>query len=76
MGITAAFVLVNSIAGLAGNLSVAQAWPGQIPLWLLVAGSGAWLGAELGSRWLEPVRLQQSLALVLVVTALRMLFRL
>jgi hypothetical protein len=76
MGITAAFVLVNSIAGLAGNLSAVQAWPGQIPLWLLVAGSGAWLGAELGSRLLEPVRLQQLLALALVVTALWMLFRL
>jgi uncharacterized membrane protein YfcA len=72
MGITAAYVLVNSIAGLAGNVSVVQSLPAQIPIWLLVCAVGGWLGAELGSRRLNPQILWQMLALVLVAAAWRM----
>ncbi len=73
MGITAAFVLVNSIAGLSGNLSVVQSLPAQLPVWLLVVGVGGWLGSELGGNRLNPVVLRRLLALVLVLAALRMI---
>jgi hypothetical protein len=74
MGITAAFVLVNSAAGLAGNVSIVQSLPAQTPVWLLVAGIGGWLGAELSSRRLDPAWLKKLLALVLAVAALRLMF--
>ncbi len=74
LGITAVFVLVNSVAGLAGNVSVVQSLPAEIPLWLLAAGVGGWLGAELSSQRLKPARLRQLLALVLLIAAARMLF--
>jgi uncharacterized membrane protein YfcA len=74
MGITAAFVLVNSAAGLAGNVSIVQSLPVQIPVWLLAAGAGGWLGAELSSRRLDPAWVKKLLALLLAVAALRLMF--
>ncbi len=74
MGITAAFVLVNSIAGLAGHISTIHALPPTIPLWLLAAGVGGWIGAEYGSRRLDPRLLRKLLALVLAVGGLRLIF--
>jgi len=73
MGITAAFVLVNSVAGLAGNMSVVQSLPAQIPIWLLVVGVGGWQGAEMSSKRLNPVILRCLLVLVLVLAAWRMI---
>lgn len=73
LGVTAAFVLVNSIAGLAGYVSGAPALPRALPLWLLVAAAGGWLGAEFGSRRLDPLLLRRLLALILVVGGLRLL---
>lgn len=74
MGITAAFVLVNSIAGLLGRVSYVQALPPQIIIWLLVAGIGGWIGAEFGSKRLNPQVLRRLLALVLMAGGLRMIF--
>ncbi|NKQ34242.1 MAG: sulfite exporter TauE/SafE family protein [Chloroflexi bacterium] len=74
MGITAAFVLVNSSAGLAGHISTVHALPSTIPLWLLAAGVGGWIGAEYGSRRLDPRLLRKLLALVLAAGGLRLIF--
>ncbi|MEM8858569.1 MAG: sulfite exporter TauE/SafE family protein [Chloroflexota bacterium] len=73
MGITAAFVLVNSIAGLMGNLSVMQSVPHQLPYWLLAAGLGGWLGTSLSTKGLEPKQLRKLLAFVCLIAAVRML---
>lgn len=72
MSLTAAFVLVNSVAGLVGNLSVVESLPEELPWWLLAAGIGGWFGAELSSRRLASRRLLQLLGVVLVLAALRM----
>ncbi len=74
MGITAAFVLANSLAGLAGRLSAVPELPPSIFFWLLVVGIGGWLGAEYGSKRLDPQLLRRLLALVLLVGAVRMFF--
>ncbi len=74
MGITAAFVLVNSLAGLAGRLSTVPELPPSIFFWLLVVGIGGWLGAEYGSKRLDPGLLRRLLALVLLAGAIRMFF--
>ncbi len=72
MGITAAFVLVNSLAGLAGRLSSVPEMPPSILPWLLIVGVGGWLGAEFGSKRLNPLVLRRLLALVLLAGAIRM----
>jgi uncharacterized membrane protein YfcA len=71
MGITAAFVLVNSLAGLAGRLSSVPELPPNILPWLLVVGLGGWLGAEYGSKRLNPLVLRRLLSLLLLAGAIR-----
>lgn len=74
LGITAAFVLVNSISGLLGYLTNAVTLPPGIMLWLAAVGVGGWIGAEYGSQRIDPLILRQLLALVLVFGGLRMMF--
>ena len=66
-GVTAPFVLVNSLAGLAGNLSGTRDLPGlALPLAGAVA-LGGFVGSSLGSRRLPHVAIERLLALVLVI---------
>lgn len=67
----AAFVLLNSLAGLAG-LGV-SALPEGLWLWAVAAGAGGLLGATLGSRHLPRRAIFAALAAVLVVAGLKML---
>ena len=69
----AAFVLVNSIAGLLGYLSTESDWPAGIPMLVLVALSGAVIGSWLGVKRLAPAMLQRLLAIVLLIAGLKML---
>lgn len=73
-GISAAFILANSIAGLAGNLASVQALPAALPLWLAVVAAGGLVGAELGARRLAVPTLRRLLAVVLVVAGLKLIF--
>ncbi|MEJ2748093.1 MAG: sulfite exporter TauE/SafE family protein, partial [Anaerolineae bacterium] len=70
---TAAFVLVNSIAGLLGYLSQAKSLPAHIPFWALAALAGGWIGAEFGSKRLSPLLLRRLLALVLTIGGIKLL---
>jgi uncharacterized membrane protein YfcA len=72
MGITAAFVLANSIAGLAGRMTAVPELPSNLWIWLLVVGAGGWLGAKLGSTWVDPRILRRLLALILFAGGLRL----
>jgi hypothetical protein len=71
--VSAAFILVNSIAGLAGHTSVAITWPVHLPLLMLAALAGAVVGAELAVRRLAPVTLRRVLGVVLVIAGAKML---
>ncbi|TAK91232.1 MAG: sulfite exporter TauE/SafE family protein [Burkholderiaceae bacterium] len=71
----AAFILVNSLAGLAGLISKQPELPTQLPLWLGSVVIGGWLGATWGSRHSSPHRLRQALALVLLVAGVKMLLK-
>jgi uncharacterized membrane protein YfcA len=66
-GVSAAFILVNSIFGLAGNLLSVRNLTPWTPEWLAAAGIGALLGSQFGSRRFAPATLRYLLALVLVV---------
>lgn len=72
-GVAAAFILVNSIAGLLGVMSHAPTLPDALPLWALAAVAGGWIGAGLGSKRLQSDTLQRLLAAVLAIAGLKML---
>lgn len=72
-GITAPFVLINSAAGLAGNLSSTRFLPGELLFWLPLALLGALLGSELGARRIAPRTFRRLLGVVLVVAGVKLL---
>lgn len=73
-GVSAAFILFNSIAGLLGHFSSVAALPSFIPLWALAAVVGGWIGAEYGSRRFGNATLRRLLAAVLIIAGLKMIF--
>ncbi len=72
-GVAAAFIFVNSIAGLAGVLTKPVDFPPGLILWGVAAVAGGLIGAEYGSRRLGNPTIRQLLALVLVVAGIKML---
>lgn len=71
-GVSAAFILVNSVAGLAGDVRESGTIPSVAPLWAVAAVIGGSLGSYLGSRRLSLPALRRVLALVLVVAAAKL----
>jgi len=72
-GVSAAFILLNSIAALAGTTFALSALPPAIPLWLLAATVGGLLGTQLGTRILPIPALRYALSLVLVIAGAKLL---
>ena len=73
-GITAPFILVNSIAGLAGNLLVLNALPPELPWLAMAAFSGGLIGTQIGIRWASGFQLQRLLGVVLLIAGLKFLW--
>lgn len=73
-GITASFILVNSISGLLGNMSSLQALPSALPVWAGAVLLGGLIGTQLGTRTLTIPGIRIMLALVLVIAGGKMLF--
>ena len=71
-GVSAAFILANSLAGLAGNFAAVRVLPDALPLWILVVSAGGLLGTELGTRRVAPLTFRRLLAIVLVVAGLKL----
>jgi uncharacterized protein len=72
-GISAAFILVNSIAGLAGTTITLQALPAALPLWAVLVLAGGFIGTQLGTRWLPVPVLRYVLAVVLVIAGSKLI---
>ena len=72
-GITAPFILVNSLAGLAGNIAAVRSLPVELPYFALAALAGALIGTQFAIRWLSPRVLLQVLAVVLIIAAAKFL---
>ncbi len=68
------FILVNSIAGLAGNLDSLRLLPRAAIGWAAAAVFGGIIGAHVGSRRLAPQVLRYLLAAVLIVAAGKLVF--
>jgi uncharacterized protein len=71
-GIAALFILVNSVAALAGHGDV-SALPQHFPLWMAVVAVLGWLGAEFGSRRFRLPVIRNLLAVVLALAGTKMI---
>jgi uncharacterized membrane protein YfcA len=72
-GIAAAFILVNSVAGLLGVVTSAPKLPPALPYWAVAAVIGGFIGAEYGSKRLGNSTIQKLLAAVLVIAGVKMI---
>jgi uncharacterized membrane protein YfcA len=70
--VAAAFILANSVAGLAGHATVATSWPTLLPMLVVVAFAGGLIGSELAVHRVAPVRLRNLLGVVLVIAGVKM----
>ncbi len=72
-GVAATFILVNSIAGLAGTSFTLQTLPAALPLWSVAALAGGLLGTWLGTKMLPVPGLRYVLGAVLIIASAKML---
>jgi hypothetical protein len=73
-GVVAAFILLNSAAGLAGNAASFGHLPHELPIFLASVFGGALLGTWLGVERLPRPWLLRTLGLVLLVAGAKLLF--
>lgn len=73
-GVVAAFILLNSVAGLAGNLASVGHLPHELPIFLAAVAAGALIGTWLGVERLPRAWLLRALGLVLLVAGAKLLF--
>jgi hypothetical protein len=72
-GLSAAFILVNSIAGLLGNVSSVGALPRSIFVLAPAAIVGGLIGSEYGSKRIAGANLRRLLAVVLIIAGLKLI---
>jgi uncharacterized membrane protein YfcA len=73
-GVSAAFILVNSAAGLAAHPASLGYLPEQLPIWAGAAIAGGLIGSELGSRRLGTPAFRRLLGAVLLVAGAKLIF--
>lgn len=71
-GVAAAFILVNSLAGLLGHRPDIALLPTALPVWAVVVALCGAIGAWMGSRRIAPLVFRRMLAAVLLVAALKL----
>jgi uncharacterized protein len=71
-GVSAAFILVNSIAGLLGQYPAISYLPNDLIYWAPAALVGGWIGTELGTRLLPVSGIRKFLSVVLVLAGLKL----
>lgn len=72
-GVSAAFILVNSIAGIIGLMTKPVTFPAMLPYWIVAAVAGGLIGSEMGRRRITNPTLRRLLAVVLVIAALKLI---
>ena len=73
-GVAAAFILLNSLAGLAGNPASLSHLPADLPLWAATVVIGGFIGAEIGSRRIGTPAFRRVLGVVLLVAGGKLIF--
>ncbi len=71
-GLSGAFILVNSLSGIAGLLTGGIALPAAVPLWVVAVVAGGLIGSWLGAARFSILQLRRTLALVLVIAAVKL----
>ncbi len=71
-GLSGAFILVNSTAGLTGLLTGGVSLPPAIPLWAASVVAGGLIGSWLGAARFSILNLRRALAFVLVLAAAKL----
>ena len=71
-GLSGAFILLNSLAGLGGLLTGGVSLPPAIPLWVASVAAGGLIGSWLGAARFSIVNLRRVLAIVLVLAAAKL----
>jgi uncharacterized membrane protein YfcA len=72
-GVSSAFILVNSLAAVAGCLSVKASVPNEIGMWAIASIAGGLIGSGLGIKHLGEAALRRLLAAVLAITGIKLL---
>jgi uncharacterized membrane protein YfcA len=72
-GASAPFILANSIAGLLGQVSTAQAIPHQAGVLVVMAVLGGSVGSWLGAKRLDHLALKRVLAVVMLIASTKLL---
>ena len=73
-GVSVLFILVNSIAGLAGNWSQVTVLPPNVWIWIAAAVAGGLVGSTLGSKKFDSITLRRVLAVVLLFAGVKLIF--
>lgn len=73
-GISALFILVNSISGLAGNFAQVKQLSSAVFVWIFAAVIGGIIGATLGSKRFNSLTLRRVLAIVLLFAGVKLVF--
>lgn len=73
-GLSGAFILVNSISGLAGIAGGGLQLPPELPLWIAAVVAGGLLGSWIGAQRFSILNLRRALAFVLVLAAAKLVF--
>jgi len=73
-GVSAPFILLNSAAGLSGNISATQYLPGYILPFVIAVVVGGYAGSYLGSRYLPHLAIKRLLSAVLAVAGAKLIF--
>jgi uncharacterized protein len=71
--VSAVFILVNSIAGLAGTTITFASLPAGLPIRIGAALAGGVIGTQLGGRWLPVLVLRYLLAAVLMIAGVKLI---
>jgi len=70
--VVALFILCVSIAGLAGNYTIVQSLPAELPIYAVAVLGGALVGTTLGIRLPSPAILK-ALGVVLLIAGLKLI---
>ncbi len=74
-GVSAMFILVNSMAGLLGQYSkgALSILPNEVWIWIAAAVGGGLIGSTLGSTRFDSITLRRVLAVVLVIAGVKLI---
>ena len=72
-GVSAMFILVNSISGLAGNYNQLINLQSNVWVWIVVALAGGLLGSTLGAKRFDSITLRRVLAVVLLFAGVKLI---